>query len=223
MQEGDVPTLSHALGIPNNLFNLIESGRGYECPSLIYCVWKSGRHALMRLTCKSWRCTTCARRKLAEMTQALADATADKQMIYEITAPLEEKDNISRTLRRHKVSALSMKFVNGLYVLASEPVSGRKWESQEIIRLEAIIKVHSVDVLKIRRRDFTLDWRPEKTYEPQRDTVIVSRKFSDLEEARDVLEEFGQDLDSDLIAGDPLDLMERMLKSEGNLTLQIGG
>lgn len=197
---------------------LIEQSFG--CPSLVYCLWKSGRHAVMRLSCKSWRCPNCAQVKIDQMTQALSDATVENNLLYEIfTEDKRQQDNITRMLRRKKISTLNVKFIHGLYIIADQEAIGNNWMLEPIIRLEAIAKIHSVNRIKIRRRDFTQDWRPEPKYEPKKDTVIICKKFDTLNDVRDHLEDYGQDIDSDIIDGDPLDLMERMLKAGGDLTL----
>lgn len=210
------PRIAEALGINSSTFKMIQTG-GPNCPNLIYCVWKSGRHAVLNLTCKSWKCVNCAKIKVNEMTQLLADATIGNELLHEIHADEKQLRSISLSMRRKGLSCLSIKFTNGVYILTSDEVGGRGWKSDPILRLEAIVKVNSVDVFRIKRRDFTHDWRPEATYEPTRDTVIISKRFETIKEARDRIALFGQDLNSELITGDPLDLMERMLKAGGEL------
>lgn len=200
---------------------LLESNHG--CPALIYCVWKSGRHAVLRLSCKSWGCLSCAHVKVTEMTQLLADATIDNKTVHEVfTQDDREADAIKRFLRKRKISTLNIKLKGGLYIVASGEAQGKSWETKEITRIEALGFVYGLDRFSIRRRDFTLNWKPEPLYDPKRDTVIVSKRFSSLEVAKEYMLDFGQDLDSELIEGDPLDLMERMLKVGDDLTLQIG-
>jgi len=219
-QRSEDASFSRLLGVPTEIIKLAEGDVG--CPHLIYCVWKSGRHAIMRLTCKSWRCGDCSQVKITQMTQALADVTTSNEILYEVTTDHKQQENVTKYLRRRKISALSIKFTNSFYVVADQEAVGKEWQSNPISRFDAIIKVHSVDRLLIKRRDFLQDWKPESTYEPKRDTVVISRKFTNLREARQTLERFGQDLNSDLVNGDPFELMEVMLAEQAAITLELG-
>jgi hypothetical protein len=196
---------------------------GPRCPSLIYCIWRSGRHALMNLTCKSWRCINCGRIKRDEMTQQLADATVDTDLLFEVVTDKKNADTIMKYLRSRKIPSLNVKFTDCVYIVCDKEAGGRNWQMEPIIKLEAIIRVNSFDLTKIMRRDFTSSWKPESLYEPKRDTVILSRRFDSLNDARRELNSFGQDVDKELINGDPLDLMERMLKADGEFKLILGG
>ncbi len=214
------PTFKEALGVSPEILRLAQGDLG--CPHLIYCVWKSGRHAIMRLTCKSWRCANCAQVKITQMTQALADATLGNDILFEIIGSLSQQETIGKYIRRKNISALSIKFTNSIYVLADQEAVGKDWQSNPISRFDAIIKVHTVDRNMVKRRDFLQNWKPESTYEPKRDTVVLTRKFNTIREADLALKELGQDLNSDLVIGDPLDLMELMVRTGGNYKLELG-
>ena len=156
------------------------------------------------------------------MTQDFADATTGLVNVHEVLASMNQRETIMKYYNRRKIPALSIKFRNSFYVVGPTEACGKDWESEPIGRFDAIIKVHSVDRLLIQRRDFTLDWKPESTYEPKKDTVVLSRKFKDITEARSTLAQFGQDINSELVNGDPLELMESMLQSESAYTIDFG-
>ncbi len=173
----------------------------------------------MRLTCKTWRCMNCSQIKLAEMSQAVADATFDVPYIHELAIQDKDRDKVTRYFRVHNISSLSVKMTDGVYVLADQPAKGKGWGSQEIARAEAIVRIHQLNPKYIKRRDFTLDWRPEARYDPKRDTVVLSTTFSSMDDLRFTLAEFGQTIDSEYVAGDPLDVMERFAKLRVDLEL----
>lgn len=214
-----IPKLHEALGISESTLDLLTVG--YRCPALVYCLWKSGRHALMNLKCKSWRCVRCAKEKIYEMTQYLADATFDHDLVCELEITKKQTDAVTRYLRKIKAPTLTIRFADSTYIVTDREASGRGWATQPILRLEALVKVNTVDIVNIRRRDFTQSWRPEETYEPRRDTVVLSKKFDNIKQAKRELESFGQNIDKDVIEGDPLDLLDRMIKTSGSFKLQF--
>lgn len=156
------------------------------------------------------------------MTQALADATTGNEVLYEILGNHRNQENITKSIRRKNVSALSIKFTNSFYVVTDQQILGKDWQASPIGRFDAIIKVHSVDRLLIKRRDFLQGWKPEPTYEPRRDTVVISKRFSSIREAKEAMKEFGQDIDTDLVNGDPIELMEIMLAAGASQRLELG-
>lgn len=202
--------------LPKIPFKLVE---GRSCPNLVYCIWKSGRHAAMRTTCKSWRCNNCAKLKLDEMTQILADATIDSPLVYDIITTPKQSDAILKTFRRKKISTLSLKFPDEIYLIASDFAEGRDWKLNGLSRASAIANIQRINLTQLKRRDFTHDWKPEARYEPKKDTVIYSTTFANLDDLQNIIEEYGLDLNREFIDGDPLDVMERMTKLRGDFTI----
>lgn len=211
------PRLQDLPRIPNALIE----GPAYGCPNLVYCIWKSGRHAAMRLTCKTWRCGNCSQIKLAEMSQAVADATYDVSTIHETYVLDSQRDKITKYMRSHKISTLNVKMKSGLWILSSEPAKGKDWGSEEISRVEGLAKIHALDVREIKRRDFTHEWKPESLYEPKKDTVILSTAFSSMADLEDTLEEYGLNINTEYVDGDPLEVMERMTKLRMDMTINF--
>lgn len=177
----------------------------------------------MRLTCKSWSCRNCGREKINEISQRVADATIDIPIIHEIDARLEQLDTITAFIRKKKVSALNLKLSNRAYLLVSEPIKGRTWTSSAIARAAAIAKLHKIDTTTIRRRDYTLDWRPEPLYDPKKDTVIFTTSFSNAEDLNETLAMFDIDLKKDYVLGDPMHVMERIVKGRTDYTIVFEG
>lgn len=192
---------------------------GYGCPGLLYCVWRSGRHAAMVTTCKRWSCKNCSKIKLDELTQIIADATIDTPMVYDAIVSHSELNKICKLFRRKEVSALSLKFPGEVYILASSFVEARTWKLNSLSRSAAIAKLQSINVSSIRRRDFVGGWRPESLYEPKKDTVVYSAMFSNMDDLRDIVGDYGVDINNEFIDGDPLDLVERMSKLRSDYTI----
>lgn len=155
------------------------------------------------------------------MSQAVADATFDVATIHELFVTDSQRDKITKYMRSHKISTLNVKLKRGLWVLSSEPALGKDWGSIEIARAEAIAKIHALDVKEIKRRDFTHEWKPESTYEPKKDTVILSTAFASMSDLEDTLEEFGLNINSEYVEGDPLEVMERMSKLRMDMTIKF--
>lgn len=209
-KESDLPKLPYQIN-------------GYKrCPNLIYCIWKSGRHAAMRTSCGSWRCDSCAKLKLDEMTQILSDATIDSPLVYDIITTPRESQTILKTFRRKQISALSLKFQDEIYLIASEYVQGRNWKLNGLSRASAIANLHRLNIHALRRRDFINDWKPEPKYEPKKDTVIYSTTFNNMEDLERIIGEYGIDVRSEFIDDDPVDVIERLVKMRGDLTIQFG-
>ena len=175
----------------------------------------------MRLTCKTWRCSNCSQFKLAEMSQTVADATYDVSTIHELFVPDTKRDKVTKYMRNHKISTLNVKLKHGLWVLCSDPAEGIDWGSREIARAEAIAKIHTLDTRDIKRRDFTRDWKPEERYEPKRDTVILATAFSTMDDLKEVLDEYGLNINSEYVEGDPLEVMERFSKLRMDMNLNF--
>lgn len=175
----------------------------------------------MRLTCKTWRCMNCSQIKISEMSQTVADATFDVSFIHEVEIRDKDRDKVTRYFRTHDISSLSVKMTDGIFVLSSGPAVGKGWGTREIARAEAIVRIHQLNPKYIKRRDFTLDWRPEARYDPKRDTVVLATTFSSMDDLKFTLEEFGQTIDSEYVEGDPLDVMERFAKLRGDLELNF--
>lgn len=97
--------------------------------------------------------------------------------------------------------------------------TGKGWGSQAISRAAAIAKIHTIDKTRIKRRDFTQDWRPEATYEPKRDTVVYSTTFSDMDDLQDVLDEYGLDIRNEFVEGEVIEVMERITKGRLDQTI----
>lgn len=205
--------------LPRLPYQLIE---GRSCPNLIYCIWKSGRHAAMRTTCRSWRCQNCAPLKMDEMTQILADATIGSALVYDIITTHAKSPTILRTFKRNNISALSLKFSQDVYLVASDYAEGRDWKLNGLSRAAAISNIQRVNVSDLKRRDFTHDWKPEPNYAPKRDTVVYSTMFANMNDLEEIIGEFGLDIKSDYIDGDPLDVMERMTKFRSDYTIEFG-
>lgn len=210
------PKLSDLPRIPYQIFD------GRSCPNLVYCIWKSGRHAAMRTTCRSWRCKNCAKFKLDEMTQILADATIDSPLVYDIITTPKQSPTLLKTFKRKGISSLSLKFSNEIYLIASDFAEGRDWKLNGLSRAAAIDNIQRVNITQLKRRDFTNEWKPEARYEPKKDTVIYSTTFANMDDLNNIIEDYGLDLRSEFIDGDPLDVMERLTKMRGDYTITFG-
>jgi len=191
----------------------------YGCPGLLYCIWKSGRHAAMVTTCKRWSCEKCSKAKLDELTQIFADATLDTPVVYDAVVSHGELNKICKLFRKKEISALSLKFPDSVYILASATVQARTWTLNSLSRAAAIAKLQTIKISEIRRRDFINGWRPEALYEPKKDTVVYSTMFASMDDLRDITSDYGVDINSEFIEGDPLDVVERMSKLRSDYTI----
>lgn len=176
----------------------------------------------MRTVCRSWKCQKCAKLKLDEMTQILSDATMDSPLVYDIITTPAQCATILKTFRRKDISALSLKFPDEVYLIASDLVEGRGWKLNALSRAAAIANIQRVNIHLLKRRDFINNWRPEARYEPKRDTVIYSTTFASLEDLENVIGDYGIDIKSEFIDGDPLDVMERLTKLRADNTIVFG-
>lgn len=193
-----------------------------SCPKLVYCIWRSGRHAAIRIACDSWRCPDCGKIKMDRLTRNLADATFDQKVLHEIKTKDERIiENINRFLRAKKIPSLRLKLVGWTLTITSEACTGKTWASNPELRTNVIAKIHRLPLEIIKRRDFTLGWMPEPLYEPKRDVIAYSTVFSNIDSMRTTLAEYGVDLNQEFIE-DPLDLAERMtqLRSDFELILE---
>lgn len=191
------------------------------CPKLVYCIWRSGRHAAIRIACDSWRCPNCGRMKLDRLTRNLADATFEQKVLHEIKTKDERViENVNRYLRYKKIPSLRLKLVGWTLTVTSQPCSGKTWTSNPELRSNVIAKIHRLPLEIIKRRDFTLSWMPEPLYEPKRDVIAFSTVFSSLDSMRHTLAEYGVDLSQEFIE-DPLDLADRMTNLRADMDLVL--
>jgi hypothetical protein len=206
------PNLTDLPKIPGQMTN------AYGCPGLLYCLWKSGRHAAIATTCKRWSCKNCAKLKLDEITQIFSDATLDTPLVYDAIVKHSELNKICKLFRKKEISALSIKFPDDVYLIASDHVEARTWKMDSVSRPAAIAKLQAIDVRSVRRRDFMHNWKPESLYEPKKDTVVYSSMFSNMDDLRNIIGDYGVDIDSEFV-DNPLDLVERMTKLRGDYTI----
>lgn len=172
----------------------------------------------MVTTCKRWSCKNCSKIKLDELTQIIADATLDTPVVFDAIVKLADLNKVCKLFRKKEVSALSLKFSDTAYVLASAHVEARTWSLNSISRAAAIAKLQNVTLASIRRRDFINDWRPEALYEPKKDTVVYSTMFANMDDLREITSDFGVDINTEFV-DDPLDLVERMAKLRSDYTI----
>jgi len=192
------------------------------CPKLVYCIWRSGRHAAIRIACDSWRCPNCGKMKMDRLTRNLADATFDQRVLHEIKSKDERTiENVNRYLRSKKIPSLRLKLVGWTLTITAEPCIGKTWVSNPELRTNVIAKIHRLPLELVKRRDFTLNWMPEPLYEPKRDVIAYSTVFSDISSMRQTLAEYGVDINQEFVE-DPMDLAERMthLRSDMDLILE---
>jgi len=191
----------------------------FTCPGLLYCLWKSGRHAAMVTACNRWSCGRCAKIKIDEITQVFADATVDSPMVYDALFEQHELNKVLKLFRKKEISALSLKLPNETYILASDHAEARTWTMTPLTRASAIAKLQTVDTTRIRRRDFINNWRPEALYEPKKDTVVFSTVFANMDDLKEIISDYGLDINSEFIPGDPLDAVERLTKLRKDHTI----
>lgn len=179
----------------------------------------------MRLSCQSWRCQTCGMAKLTETAQQLADATTDLTNLYHVFVPTNIHNNVKRFLTKKKISSLNIKLNSGLvYVVTSDLAVGINWGTDKVGREEAIIGLfNQVEFECIKRRDFTLDWKPEPLYEPKRDTVVFSRSYTSIDHLYEDLAASGQNINNDFIEGDVLDVVDNMIKVDDSQLIMVDG
>lgn len=197
---------------PNNVIPRIPSSvsGNRACPKLVYCIWRSGRHAAIRIACDSWRCPNCGRLKMERLTRNLSDATFDQKLLHEIKTKDERTvETVNRFLRAKKIPSLRLKLVGWTLTITAEPAKGKTWGSNPELRTNVLAKIHRLPLEIIKRRDFTLNWMPEPLYEPKRDVIAYSTTFSDVDSMKRTLADFGVDINEEYVA-DPLDLAERM-------------
>lgn len=207
------PRLKDLPRIPSNLLG------ERNCPILIYCVWKSGKHAAVRVACESWKCPYCSRTKVDEIAQIIADMTIDQSVVFDIICNIRQKDTILKKFRKEKISALSLKLSGEHYIMASDFAEGRTWKLEEISRTSALAKLYRINSTGIFRRDFIGSWRPEEKFEPKRDTVVYSTRFGSIAELQETLAGYGLDINSEFVDRDPLDVMEAMTKMRSDYTI----
>lgn len=156
------------------------------------------------------------------MTQILADATIDSPLVYDIITTPKQSPTLLKTFKRKGISSLSLKFSNEIYLIASDFAEGRDWKLNGLSRAAAIDNIQRVNITQLKRRDFTNEWKPEARYEPKKDTVIYSTTFANMDDLNNIIEDYGLDLRSEFIDGDPLDVMERLTKMRGDYTITFG-
>lgn len=202
------------------------TGKHANCQKLVYCIWKSGRHAAMKLSCQSWRCGNCGKVKLDATAQQLVDATVDLTHLYQVFVPVNIHHNVKRYLTKKKISSLNIKLISGLvYVITSEFAIGANWATAVMKREDAVASLYNrIEINDIKRRDFTLNWKPEPLYEPKRDTVVFSRSYRNINELCQELESLGQNIRNDFIEGDVLEVVDHMshVPDEGQIIMVNG-
>lgn len=139
-------------------------------------------------------------------------------MVYDTVVKQDQLNKITKLFRKKDISALSLKFPEATYVLASEYAEARTWTLNTLSRAAAIAKLQTMNVTAIRRRDYINGWRPEALYDPKKDTVVYSTMFSNMDDLREITGEYGVDINQEFI-DDPLDVVERMAKLRADHTV----
>lgn len=176
-----------------------------KCPVMVYRIWKSGRHGILWADCGKWACLKCGKRKLHEIAENIASKTKPApgmaaSPLHQVTLPELCDGAIKRSLQRYENPSLRIRLRDGnFYVLAEREASGRDWSTEEIPWIDAISNLAKFDTDNIKRRDYTLSWKPEVNFETNGDKLIARVYVGNLERLRKKLKSVGEDLDSDVL------------------------